>query len=75
VKGRSIPFGLRYLAAVLENYTDRSVTSIDSKADNLTVEETAGTILDHSPQIVGIGIYAYDYTGGMIQLILREYQE
>ncbi|MBU7032728.1 MAG: radical SAM protein [Theionarchaea archaeon] len=65
LEGKSIPFGLGYLAAVLETYTRCSVTIIDSKADGLTVKETADAICDLSPQIVGIGTYTYDYTGGL----------
>ena len=65
VEGATIPFGLGYLAAVLERDSDAHVSIVDAKAENLTLEKTVKHILRISPDVVGIGTRTYDYTDGL----------
>lgn len=65
VEGRAIPFGLGYVAAVLERESQARVSIIDAKAEDLTLEETVRRIVKISPDIVGISTFTYDYNDGI----------
>jgi radical SAM superfamily enzyme YgiQ (UPF0313 family) len=65
VEGRTIPFGLGYLASVIERDSDARVSIIDAKAEDLTLQETLHRVMVMSPDMVGIGTSTYDYNDGV----------
>ena len=65
VEGRTLPFGLGYVAAVLERDSRAEVSIVDAKANSFTLQETVQKIVGTSPDVVGIGSCTYDYTDGV----------
>ena len=61
VEGRTLPFGLGYVAAVLERDSRADISIVDAKADELTPEKTVQEIVETSPDVVGISSCTYDY--------------
>ncbi len=73
VEGKNIPFGLGYLAAILERDSHAQVSIIDAKAEDLTVQQTVHRISQKSPDLIGITSCTYDYNDGIaLAQILKE---